>query len=1059
MSTTQGELVTDISRYSAHAILESYDKAPGASVGTRNETIFTPFVFSAGSEKSLRGSLSAYSEFLSSQMDLDTQDLAYTLRQRRSVCSYRTSVTAASAGELRSEISLLLSEENSPVGLRAVKSRSAPKILGLFTGQGAQHARMGAELLERSHKARSLIQDLEAYLAALPDPPTWSLQAELLAGVERSRLDEATISQPLCTAVQIMVLDLLAEANVKLHTVVGHSSGEIAAAYAAGFLTARDAMVVAYYRGVHTKLAASPTGARGAMIAAGTSLEDAQALCEDDELVGRVNVAACNSSSSITISGDEDAIDILQLVLQDEKKFNRKLRVDQAYHSRHMLPAFDPYVQSVRAAGVKALKPNEGNQCMWVSSVYNKPVHSGADFYSDLGSTYWAENMTKPVLFSQALSTTLASASEFDLAVELGPHAVLKGPVTQTMQETVGKDIPYTGTLTRGTDAVASLATTLGFLWTRLDTVDLDRYDQVASGHNKPMHRILKGLPSYVWNHDVRYWHESRRSRKMRTRQGIFHSLLGDASPDSAPYCLEWRNVLRPAELPWLDGHRVQGQIVFPAAGYAATAFEAAKFLAEGKSVRLLELSDLEIRQAMAFSDEDSGVEVVIRAAPRDQTAPDRISANFTYLADLGSGELALVATGVLDVVLGELSPSLLPQRVKVPPHTIALEEGRFYKSLADLGYNFTGRFRSLSGFRRKHGFATCAIHMPAHEVVDEETLFTHPAELDASFQSIILAYAYPSDGQLRIMHLPTSVSRITVNPALCGRRQHDESAAVDAWLQPNDAGQGFTGSCTIYSPHSPAASIRVEGVTLKPLGSMTADDDRKVFSKMHWYPDTPRVEDASAETAVTEQDRQVLRMLERMSTYYLREFDKQVPADAPARHERPNSCYLNYAKHMTELAARGENPWVEKAWQKDTMADVCKATDPYEDLIPDVNIMHLVGQQMPRVFRGETTMLNEFRESGLLDDYYTEGFGFKQVCKWLSRVLVQISNRYPHMNILEIGIFNLVPDCIFNDDSNLQADFFCCRCWHWRCYKEHLASSGQEFPHLHLYRPVRRLL
>lgn len=985
--------------------MEGYDKAAETSTDSRNDTVFTPFVFSAGSENSLRKSLSAYSEFLASKKDIDVQDLAYTLRHRRSVFPYRTSVAAGSAEELQGKISLLLDDKSSPVGLRALAARAAPRILGVFTGQGAQYARMGAELLEKSQKARSLIKELEANLAALPDPPKWSLQAELLAGPEKSRMAEAAISQPLCTAVQIMVLDLLTEAGLKLDAVVGHSSGEIAAAYAAGFLTARDAMVVAYYRGVHTKLAASPTGSKGAMIAVGTSLEDAQILCEDEELVGRVNVAACNSSSSITISGDEDAIDILQIILEDEKKFNRKLRVDQAYHSRHMLPAFDPYVQSVRAAGVKALKPAADNKCVWVSSVYNSPVNTSSDFYSELGSTYWAENMTKPVLFSQALTTTLGSGPEFDLAVELGPHAALKGPATQTIQEIVGKDIPYTGTLTRGADAVASLATSLGFLWNRLDTVDLQRYDLAVSGQDKSTHRLLKGLPGYAWNHDVRHWHESRRSRKMRTRQGVFHSLLGDASPDSAPHCLEWRNILRPAELPWLDGHRVQSQVVFPAAGYAATAFEAAKFIAEGKSIRLLELSDLNIRQAVAFSDEDSGVEVVIRMALADQTSPDHIRANFTYLADLGSNELTLAATGVLDILLGESSPSVLPQRVNVPPHTISLETGRFYNSLADLGYNFTGRFQSLSGLRRKHGFSTCTIHMPANEVGDEETLYAHPAELDASFQSIILAYAYPYDDQLRIMHLPTSISRITVNPALCGRRQHDESAHVDAWLQPSEAGQGFTGNCTIYSPHSPAASIRVEGVTLKPLGSMTADDDRKVFSKMHWYPDKPSVEDVSVDTAVTEQDREVLRMLERMSTYYLREFDKQVPADSPVRQERPNSSYLNYAKHMTALVARGENPWVEKEWQQDTMADVYKATDPYEDLIPDVKIMHLVGQQMPRVFRGETTMLNEFRESGLLDDYYTKGFGFKQVCKWLSRVLVQISNRYPHMNIMEIGM------------------------------------------------------
>ncbi|ORY61265.1 putative polyketide synthase [Pseudomassariella vexata] len=970
----------------AHAILESYDGPSPASPDDSNTTLFTPFVFSALSEQSLRMGLSDYSAFLESNHGVDAKNLAYTLRHRRSVFPYRVSFTASSTEDLRSKMAGVLNDESSPVGVRALpaSARAAPKILGVFTGQGAQYARMGAELLEYSTMARRIIQDLESYLEPLPDRPTWSLQAELLASSKTSRVGEA---------------------NVKLDAVVGHSSGEIAAAYASGFLTARDAMVVAYYRGLHAQLAASPTGAKGAMLAVGTSMEDAEVLCNDEEFIGRINVAASNSSSSVTISGDEDAVDDLLIILQDENKFSRKLRVDKAYHSRHMFPAFDPYVQSVRASGVKARKPTEDNKCVWFSSVYNKPVYLGTEFDFQLSDTYWAENMTKPVLFSQALSTALASGTEYDIAIEIGPHPALKGPASQTIQEVLEKEIPYIGTLVRATDAVASLSTGLGSLWTRLDknSIDLDRFDNAVSGNSKRSYSVVKGLPTYPWNHGVSHWHESRRSLKLRTRKDAPHPLLGDVSPDSAPHSLEWHNLLRASELPWLDGHRVQSQTVFPAAGYASTAFEAAKSLAEGKSIRLLELNNLNIRQAVDFSDEEAGVEVVIRLTGIDHASSHHIKAEFSFSADLGSNELTLAATGDLDVFLGEPSPFIFPERAATPPHTIAVETERFYRSLADLGYNFSGRFQSLSGLRRKHGLSTCHINMVAHET-GEEALFVHPAKLDASFQSIILAYAYPYDEQLRIMHLPTSISRIRVNPALCGQRDSDEQSHVDAWLRPIADGQGFTGDCTIYSKHSASAAIRVEGVTLRPLGSMTASDDRKVFSKMHWFPSEPDMGDASADTTVTEEDRQVLRMLERMSTYYLREFDKQIPADALARRERPNSCYLNYAQHMTALVARGENPWVEKEWQQDTLADVYKATDPYEDLIPDVKIMHLVGQQMPRVFRGETTMLAEFRESGLLDDYYTVGFGFKQVCKWLSRVLVQICNRYPHMNILEIG-------------------------------------------------------
>ncbi len=101
---------------------------------------------------------------------------------------------------------------------------------------------MGAGLIRQSPPARQMIRALEADLARLPDGPTWSLEAELLADASSSRAGEAEISQPLCTAVQLVLVDLLRASGVRFDAVVGHSSGEMAAAYAAGRLSARDAM-------------------------------------------------------------------------------------------------------------------------------------------------------------------------------------------------------------------------------------------------------------------------------------------------------------------------------------------------------------------------------------------------------------------------------------------------------------------------------------------------------------------------------------------------------------------------------------------------------------------------------------------------------------------------------------------------------------------------------------------------------------------------------------------------------------------------------------------------
>lgn len=225
-------------------------------------------------------SLSALVEYLQDNPGVDAHDLAYTLRCRRSLLQQRISFHAGSVDDLKLQIADLLRDASSPLGIRALPASSpvrgaAPKIIGVFSGQGAQYARMGAELLETVPAARRVIRELESNLASLPDGPAWSLQAELEADIGTSRVGEAAISQPLCTTVQILVLVLLRAARVRLGAVVGHSSGEIAAAYAAGFLTARNAMTVAYYRGVHAKLAVGLSGCRGAMMA----VEDIHGRC------------------------------------------------------------------------------------------------------------------------------------------------------------------------------------------------------------------------------------------------------------------------------------------------------------------------------------------------------------------------------------------------------------------------------------------------------------------------------------------------------------------------------------------------------------------------------------------------------------------------------------------------------------------------------------------------------------------------------------------------------------------------------------------------------------
>lgn len=147
---------------------------------------------------------------------------------------------------------------------------------------------------------------------------------ELTKDPKTSEINRALYSQPLCSAIQIALIDLLASFGIKPASVTGHSSGEIASAYAVGVLGLEDAMRVAYFRGVASTSLASKGMGKGSMMAVGLSKENALPFLST-LTKGKAVVACSNSPSSVTISGDETAIDELYIVLDSEKIFARKL--------------------------------------------------------------------------------------------------------------------------------------------------------------------------------------------------------------------------------------------------------------------------------------------------------------------------------------------------------------------------------------------------------------------------------------------------------------------------------------------------------------------------------------------------------------------------------------------------------------------------------------------------------------------------------------------------------------------------------------------------------------
>lgn len=988
----------------AHAILESYSPvSTPPRVG--HEDTFYPFLFSAISEKSLIDYLEVFREYLIRDGSaVNIQDLSYTLNYRRTrfslVVTFSASTIKGLASRIGEKIDSMRSKAIEHLGtpIAPLLGRK-PRVLVIFTGQGAQWPRMGAQLIEGSAYARGILKRLEARLARLPakERPTWNLTEELLKAESSSQVSSAFISQPLCTAIQIVLIELLREAGVEFTAVVGHSSGEIAAAYASGLISADDAICIAYYRGLYSDLAKGSNGQSGAMLAVGTSFENAQELLDEDEFQGRACIAAINSSDSITIAGDSDAIQELGTIFTDEKVFSRPLRVSTAYHSHHMAPCSPAYLDALRRLDIRVQRPSQTKQPTWFSSVQK----SGRPkvLIGDLQGPYWDRNMVSPVLFQQAVARACAEVGSFDLAIEIGPHPALKGPTLQTIQETLGAKVPYTGLFQRKRKDLEAVAQGFGHILTHLGkgSVDLRAYGLAVFEDGDPS--FVKNLPTYCWNHEIEYWHESRYTKAIRTRSDRVHELLGHRCPDSTQHEIRWRHMLRPKEIPWIKGHQLQGQIVFPAAGYVSAALEASHLVFQDAPILCIDVLDLEIEQALTFDEEDTMIETLFSMTDIQKHGAYEATAKFTYNAAraMASGSLSLLASGRIRVQYGEPSATMLPARNKHAPNLMKVQEKSFYDALRKLDYQYSGPFVALSGIERRLGTATGYI-----STVEDSTLMVHPAVLDVAFQSVFLAACAPDDGTLWSMHVPTRVRRVSINPLLClSEMGPNKKLPFDAIRVPYT--KSIIGDVELYPVESENAMVQVEGLECVPFTPATEKNDRALFNSTIWTPMLPDVEEVAFDGAVTDEQRQLAHVLERMAYYYLWQLDQSVPPNHPSRQQDSYVQLFKFASNaLSQTTTSDQSVW-RPEWEQDTLESISSAYHPYRHTI-DVRILNALGSRLADIATGEIPAIEIGTKDQLLTEYYQDGLGMREYTKYLARVIKQITLKTPRLRCLEIG-------------------------------------------------------
>lgn len=706
----------------AHVIVDSArgftapKKIQDVDAGTQPQLL----LFSAGSAPSLKTMTVDYEEWLSKKPNMAEvlDDLAYTLANRREHLTHRgfkvvggkTETTASPGKRMPSQ----------PMNLVMV-----------FTGQGAQWPRMGRELLLREDLVfQHTIKTLDKYLQSIEQPPEWTIEKELQKSSKTSGVQKAELSQPLCTAVQIGLVDLFAAIGVEPEAVVGHSSGELAAAYAAGALTAKEAIVGAYQRGQAAKL----QNRKGAMAAIGLGWEAVEKFLNPPSVV----VACENSPGSVTLSGDADAVKETVARIKEEYPdiTARLLKVEKAYHSYHMREIGQDYCDSIlpHLEGKKPTKP-------FFSSV------SGLGEPEDrvLGAKYWQQNLESPVLFSPAVAGILKHIKN-PAFLELGPHGAMAGPARQIFAKASASP-PYLSAMSRNEDCVETYLTAVGKLFEL--NISLD-YTAIT-----PQGTCLPDLPRYPWNHDVEYWNESRMSYEWRYPQYPKHPLLGRRQLESTSLEPSFRNMINLDDAPWLRDHKIEGTIVFPAAGYLSMAGEAVRQLTGVEDAYTLR--HVVLSQALVLQE---GVDTEIVTNFRPHRLTDSTDSRWWEFSIASYNGQLWVKHCVGEVTTGPAQPA---EAAKVPSLPRKLERKKVYDILNKAGMQYGPCFQRLDGIRAGTLERKSASYLTHELNGDEKHFHLHPAVIDAALQSGLIACRYGKIDSHNSRAMPTLLEEVTI--------------------------------------------------------------------------------------------------------------------------------------------------------------------------------------------------------------------------------------------------------------------------------------------------------
>nr|WP_208928722.1 type I polyketide synthase [Streptomyces rapamycinicus] len=463
-----------ISGTNAHVIVE---EAPAGRPTTAPEEpsatlAAVPWVVSGDTPDALRAQARSLLTAMSGDTAPRPLDVGFSLATTRAVREHRAVVTGATTAELRDGLTALADDRPAP---QLVQGAKAPGELAfLLSGQGSQRLGMGRELHRDDPVFAAAFDEVGGHFAAHLERPL----AEVVFGDDPEPLDHTAYTQAALFALEVALFRSLERRGVHPTRLLGHSVGELTAAHLAGVFSLADACRLVAARG--RLMGELPPG--GAMVALRAGEAEVRAALNG--LADRVDIAAVNSPSSTVVSGDEDAVGELARSWTAEGRKATRLRVDRAFHSRHM----DAMLAEFRAvAETVAFHPPR-------IPVVSNLTGTAADA-EEIGSPdYWVRHVRGTVRFADGVRWLVDQGVRTFL--ELGPDGTLGALGDQC--PTGGADIAFIPALRTNRPDAQALTTALGRLHIRGVGPD---WEAVFDGTGA--RRV--DLPTYAFQR-TRYW-------------------------------------------------------------------------------------------------------------------------------------------------------------------------------------------------------------------------------------------------------------------------------------------------------------------------------------------------------------------------------------------------------------------------------------------------------------------------------------------------------------------------------------------------------------------------